>query len=229
MHELLVNHLFKPVQEKVWSVELNTPPWPQLLTWDIKQQNIQSISASNSEVCSVSFISQFTYPPKLLGGILSYFTVMILVKFFKDFYSHHDVGCYDNQKEKNFWYLLVKDILAYFTKLVSKRVLPHGEGPYCAVIKPEHSNKLYLADLKIIWHIFYLMILGQDSSNHIGPLKTLPLEYFVCIYWEKQTKFSAETYEWVFLKIKWICTVSNAHISLWLYKMCQTVATIFLW
>ena len=26
MHELLVNPLFKPVQEKVWSVELNAPP-----------------------------------------------------------------------------------------------------------------------------------------------------------------------------------------------------------
>ena len=60
---------------------------------------------------------------------------MILVwsfKFFKDFYSHHDAGCHDNQKEKkNFGYLIVKSKLAYFKKLVSKRVLhiPHGEGP----------------------------------------------------------------------------------------------------
>ena len=46
------------------------------------------------------------------------------------------------------------------------------------------------------------MILGQDSSNHIGPLKTLPPEYFVCIYWENLTKFSAETYEKVFMKNK---------------------------
>ena len=111
--------------------------------------------------------------------------------------------------------------------MVSVRILhiPHGEGPYWAVIKTDHSSKLNWADLKIIWHKFYLMILGQDSSNHIGPFKTLPPEYFVCIYWTNLTKFSSKTYDWIFLKISWICTVPNAHISLWLYKMCQMVAT----
>ena len=71
------------------------------------------------------------------------------------------------------------------------------------------------------------MILGQDSSNHIGPLKTLPPEYFFCInmYWEILTKFSSETYEWTLLKISLTCTVPNVHISFWLYKMCQMVAT----
>ena len=71
------------------------------------------------------------------------------------------------------------------------------------------------------------MILCQDSSNDIGPLKTLPPEYLVCIYWGILTKFSLETYEWTFLKISLICTVPNAHISLWPYKMCQMVATFF--
>ena len=37
------------------------------------------VSASKSEVCNVSFVSQFKYPPKLLDGISSYFTVKILV------------------------------------------------------------------------------------------------------------------------------------------------------
>ena len=36
-----------------------------------------------------------------------------------------------------------------------------------------------------------------------------------------------ENNEWVFLKIKWICTVPNAHIALWFYKMRQRVATFF--
>ena len=72
------------------------------------------------------------------------------------------------------------------------------------------------------------MILGQDSSNHIGPLKTVPPEYLVCIYWEILTKFSSETYECrTFLKISLICTVLNAYITLWPYKMCQMVATFF--
>ena len=72
------------------------------------------------------------------------------------------------------------------------------------------------------------MILGQHSSNHIGPLKTLPPEYFVCIYWEIFKRFSSETYEWTFLIIlvsSALC--KNAHISLWLYKMCQMVAIFF--
>ena len=81
--------------------------------------------------------------------------------------------------------------------------------------------------LKIIWYIFYLMILGKDSSNHIGPLKTLPPEYYVYIYFEILTKLSSETYEWPFLKISWIFTLPNEHISLCLYKMCQMVATFF--
>ena len=39
VHELLVNCLFKLVLEKVWLGELAVPPWPKLLTWDVKQQN----------------------------------------------------------------------------------------------------------------------------------------------------------------------------------------------
>ena len=95
------------------------------------------------------------------------------------------------------------------------------------------SSKLNIVEsynvtiLKIICHMFYLMILGQDSSNHIGPLKTLPPEYFVCyIYWETLTKLSSETYQWTFLK-RWICTLPIVHLSLWLYKMCQIVVTFF--
>ena len=33
VHELLVNRLFKPAQEKVWLGELTFPQWPWLLTW----------------------------------------------------------------------------------------------------------------------------------------------------------------------------------------------------
>ena len=76
-------------------------------------------------------------------------------------------------------------------------------------------------------YMYIILYLGQDSSNHIGPLKTLPPECFVCIYWEILTKASSETYEWTLLKISLICTVPNAHISSWLYKMCQMVATFF--
>ena len=36
-----------------------------------------------------------------------------------------------------------------------------------------------------------------------------------------------ETYERTFLKINLICTVPNAHISLWLYKIYQMVASFF--
>ena len=39
MHEVLVNCLFKLAQEKLWLGELTVPPWPKLLTWDVKQQN----------------------------------------------------------------------------------------------------------------------------------------------------------------------------------------------
>ena len=39
MHKVLVNCLFKLAQEKVWLGELTVPPWPQVLTWDVKQQN----------------------------------------------------------------------------------------------------------------------------------------------------------------------------------------------
>ena len=42
VHELLVNRLFKPAQEKVWLGELTVPQWPKLLTWDVKQQNKQT-------------------------------------------------------------------------------------------------------------------------------------------------------------------------------------------
>ena len=43
VHEVLVNCLLKLAQEKVWLGELTIPPWPQLLTWDVKQQNKQTI------------------------------------------------------------------------------------------------------------------------------------------------------------------------------------------
>ena len=79
--------------------------------------------------------------------------------------------------------------LAYFTKLASVRVLymPHGEGPYCALITTEYSYKLYWADLKIILHYILCYILFDDPwprffksywSIEIGPL---PPEYSVCI------------------------------------------------
>ena len=42
VHEVLVNGLFKLAQEKVWLGELTVPPWPWLLTWDVKQQNKQT-------------------------------------------------------------------------------------------------------------------------------------------------------------------------------------------
>ena len=42
VHEALVNCLFKLAQVKVWLGELTLPPWPQLLTWDVKQQNKSS-------------------------------------------------------------------------------------------------------------------------------------------------------------------------------------------
>ena len=43
VHEVLVNHLFKHSMPRktVWLGELNVPPWPLLLTWDVKQQNKQ--------------------------------------------------------------------------------------------------------------------------------------------------------------------------------------------
>ena len=38
VHKLLVNHFFKPAEEKVWLGELSIKrPW--LLTWGVKQQN----------------------------------------------------------------------------------------------------------------------------------------------------------------------------------------------
>ena len=61
LHELLVNRLFKPAQEKVWLGELTVPQWPKLLTWDVKQQNKQTnkmvkqsaLSANSVEPLSV--------------------------------------------------------------------------------------------------------------------------------------------------------------------------------
>ena len=40
--------------------------------------------------------------------------------------------------------------------------IPHGEGPYCALIKSKHSSKLYWGDLKIIWHYILNYILLDD-------------------------------------------------------------------
>ena len=103
--------------------------------------------------------------------ISPYFTVEILVwsfKFFKDFFFHHDVGCHDNkEEEKTFLYLFDKSIsiIGLYTKLASVRVLhiPHCEGPLCALIKAEHSSKLYWTDLKIIWHyILYYILFDYD-------------------------------------------------------------------
>ena len=42
MHEVLVKCLFKLVQTNVLLGELTVPPWPQLLTRDVKQQNKQN-------------------------------------------------------------------------------------------------------------------------------------------------------------------------------------------
>ena len=46
--------LFKLAQEKVWLGELTVPPWPYLLTWDIKQQNIVIMTGPRSAVGNVS-------------------------------------------------------------------------------------------------------------------------------------------------------------------------------
>ena len=43
MHELLVNHLFKFDQEKVWLGEL-TVPQDIAVDWDVKRQTEQNIS-----------------------------------------------------------------------------------------------------------------------------------------------------------------------------------------
>ena len=43
MHEVLVNSLFKFVQEKVWLGEL-TVPMTIAVDWDVKQQNKQKIN-----------------------------------------------------------------------------------------------------------------------------------------------------------------------------------------
>ena len=61
VHEVLVNCLFELAQENVWLGQLNFPPWPKLLTWDVKQQNKQmklgtcSILSAISVLRSVSF------------------------------------------------------------------------------------------------------------------------------------------------------------------------------
>ena len=72
--------------------------------------------------------------------------------------------------------LQVWALSAYFTKLVSVRVLhiPRGEEPYCSVIKTEHSSKLYWADLKYFGTYFIIMLVNYKlcrqsiSSEHIG-------------------------------------------------------------
>ena len=66
--------------------------------------------------------------------------------------------------------------------------IPHGEGPYCALVKTEHSSKLYWADLKIIWHDILYYILFDDPwprlFNSYWSIENFAPEYFVCIYWE---------------------------------------------
>ena len=61
VHKLLVNRLFEPAQEKVWLGELTVPPWPQLLTWDVKQQNKTkkddvSTITTFYRLCNISYI-----------------------------------------------------------------------------------------------------------------------------------------------------------------------------
>ena len=43
VQEVLVNPLFKLAQKNVWLGELTVPPRPKLLTWDVKQQNKQTL------------------------------------------------------------------------------------------------------------------------------------------------------------------------------------------
>ena len=70
------------------------------------------------------------------------------------------------RKKKTFDISLTKayQLLTYFTKLASVHLLhiPRGEWPYCALIKTEHSSKLYWADLKIIWKYILYYILFDD-------------------------------------------------------------------
>ena len=75
-------------------------------------------------------------------------------------------------------------LLAYFRKLASVRDLhiPHGEGPYCALIKTEQSSKLYWADLKIILHYILYYILFDD-----------PWPRFFKSYWSIE-KFAARVF-----------------------------------
>ena len=139
-----------------------------------------------------------------------------------------------SKKKKNFWYLLDKSItiidLFHETGL-SVLHIPHDEGPYCALIKTEHSSKLYWTDLKIICHYILYYILFDDPWPRIfksyWSIENFASRVFGLYILGNFDKFSSETYEWTFLKISLICNVPNAHISLWLYKMCQMVATFF--
>ena len=85
----------------------------------------------------------------------------------------------------------------------------------------------------IIWHYILYYILFDDPwprffKSHWSIENFAARVFRLYVYWEILTKFSSETYKWTFLKISLICTVPNAHISLWLYNMCQMVATFFL-
>ena len=78
----------------------------------------------------------------------------------------------------------------------------------------------------IIWHYILYYILFDDPWPRFFK-SYLSIENFATRVFRLEilTKFSSETYEWTLLKISLICTVSNLHISFWLYKMCQMVAT----
>ena len=50
MHEVLVNHLLKLAQEKVWLGELTVPAMTIAVDWDVKQQNKQTKNHSRRVV-----------------------------------------------------------------------------------------------------------------------------------------------------------------------------------
>ena len=65
VHEILVNRLFKPAQEKVWLGELTVSQWPLLLTWDVKQQkqtNKQTNKCFVSVMLTCLFIAALCSP-----------------------------------------------------------------------------------------------------------------------------------------------------------------------
>ena len=59
-------------QEKVWLGELTVPPWPRLLTWDVKQENKQNICCGCSKEPSL-WDGSFEHPKpmfKLIDKII---------------------------------------------------------------------------------------------------------------------------------------------------------------